>query len=270
MPKNLLMKMISTLIDFRPTSEIATQYGCWLAKQTNATVNLLHITDDKNADIEEVKKRLINFSKIESYGVNYSVSVGRGEYLQEIPKLLRLVDANFVVIGTHGIQGVYQALFGANVIKLVQSLTISALIVQDSTPLPGDNVPHILFPVGLHEQFDSMIKKTAEWALALNGDVDIFTLLKDSGDTYDDFIKNTEKTKAYFDKVGVRYKTVMKEPTTYSIGYTKEILNYAKEGKTGLITMLSQVSGENRYLGNADKTNLVLNPQGIPVLCIAD
>lgn len=264
------MKMISTLIDFRPTSEKATQYACWLSKETGAAVNLLHITDEQKPDVEAIKKRLIEFSKIDNYDVKYTVSVGRGEYLQEIPKLLRLVDADFVVIGTHGVQGVYQALFGANVIKLIQSISISALIVQDNIPKPGDNVPQILFPVGLHHNFDAMMKKTAEWALDMDGDVDIFTLLKDGGDTYDDFIKNTDKTKAYFDKHGVRYKTVIKEPTTYSIGYAKEILNYAKESKAGLITMLSQVSDENRYFGNTDKTNLVLNPQGIPVLCIAE
>ncbi len=264
------MKMIATLIDFRPTSEIATQYACWLSKQTGAAVNLLHITDEQDPDVEAIKKKLIDFSKIDSYGVEYSVSVGKGEYLHEIPKLLRLVDADFVVIGTHGIQGVYQALFGANVIKLIQSLIISALIVQDNTPSPGENVPKILFPVGLHQNFEVMLKKTAEWALDMDATVDVFTLLKDGGDTYDDFIKNTEKAKTYFNKHGVHYKTVIKEPTTYSIGYAKEILNYAKESKPGLITMLSQVSDENRYFGNADKTNLVLNPQGIPVLCIGE
>lgn len=267
---NHIMKMISTLIDFRPTSEMATQYACWLSEQTGASVNLLHITDEQDPDIEAIKKRLIEFTNIESYGVKYTVSVGRGEYLYEIPKLLRLVDADFVVIGTHGVSGVYQALFGANVINLIQSISISALIVQGNTLPPNDNIPQILFPVGIHNNFEAMIKKTAEWAIALNGDVDIFTLLKDHVDTYDDFVENTDKAKAYFDKHGVRYKTVIKEPTTYSIGYAKEILNYAKESKAGLITMLSQVSNENRYFGNADKTNLVLNPQGIPILSVAE
>src|SRR5690606_21785839 len=156
-------------IDFRPTSEMATQYACWLSHKTGATVNLLHITDEQNPDIEALKKELIAFSDIETHGVKYTVSVGRGEYLHEIPKLLLLVDADFVVIGTHGVEGVYQALFGANVIKLIQSISISALIVQGNTLSPGDNVPNILFPAGIHENFDAMIAKTAEWALDLDG-----------------------------------------------------------------------------------------------------
>lgn len=263
------MKMISILIDFRPTSIIATQYASWLSQQTGASVNLLHVTAEEDPDIEEIKSKLIDFSGIEGYKVEYSVSVGRGEYLHEIPKLLKLVDADFVVIGTHGLEGVYQALFGSNVIKLIQSIQISALIVQGQTKSPADLAPRILFPVGIHQNFDAMMEKTAEWALDLNGNVDIFTLLKDGADTYNDFIANTDKAKSYFDKVGVRYKTVIQEPTIYSVGYAREILSYAKENSIGLITMLSQVSDENRYFGNVDKTNLVLNPQGIPVLAIA-
>lgn len=262
------MKTISVLIDFRPTSEMATQYACWLSQETGASVNLLHITDEHNPDIEEIKRKLIEFTNIETHGVKYSVSVGKGEYLHEIPKLLLLVDADFVVIGTHGVEGVYQALFGANVIKLIQSISISALIVQGNSVKPSGNIPQILFPIGIHDNFDAMIAKTAEWALDLDGDVDIFSILKGDG-TDSEFIKNLDKTKKYFDEHKVRYKTVIKEATIYSVGYAREILAHAKESKAGLITMLSQVSTENRYFGNMDKTNLVLNPQGIPVLCIA-
>lgn len=262
------MKTISVLIDFRPTSKMATQYACWLSHETGAGVNLLHITDEHNPDVEDIKRKLIAFTNIETYGVKYTVSVGKGEYLHEIPKLLLLVNADFVVIGTHGVEGVYQALFGANVIKLIQSISISSLIVQGNTVKPGANIPQILFPIGIHENFDAMIAKTAEWALALDSDVDIFSVLKGDGSD-SDFLKNLDKTKKYFDEHKVRYKTVIKEATIYSVGYAREILAYAKESKAGLITMLSQVSEENRYFGNMDKTNLVLNPQGIPVLCIA-
>ena len=262
------MKTISVLIDFRPTSEMATQYACWLSHQTGAVVNLLHITDEQNTDIESLKMDLIAFSNIEMHDVEFTVSVAKGEYLHEIPRLLLLVNADFVVIGTHGVEGVYQALFGANVIKLIQSISISALIVQGNTLSPADNIPNILFPIGLHENFDAMIAKTAEWALDLNGDVDILSVLKGDG-TDNDFLKNLDKTKKYFDEHNVRYKVVVRDATIYSVGYAREILAHANESKSGLITMLSQVSEENRYFGNMDKTNLVLNPQGIPVLCVA-
>lgn len=263
------MKMISTLIDFRPTSEIATQYACWLAKETGASVNLLHISAEHQPDTAKIKEQLRNFTKIDTYGIDYSISVGKGDYMYEIPKMLKLVDADFAVIGTHGVEGVYQALFGVNVIKLIQSITISSLIVQENTPSPADNAPKILFPVGIHHNFDAMIRKTADWALSLDADVDILCILKDDADTYDDFIKNTDRTKAFFDKSGVRYRTIIREPKTYSIGYSKEILNYAGENGIGLITMLSRLSDQNRYFGNVDKTNLVLNSLGIPVLAVA-
>ncbi len=263
------MKTISVLIDFRPTSEMATQYACWLSHETGAAVNLLHITNEQNPDTEDIKKKLIQFTKIDSHNVTYTVTVAKGEYLHEIPKQLQITDADFVVIGTHGVEGIYQALFGANVIKLIQSISISALVVQENTLSPSDQVSQILFPVGIHDKFDAMIKKAAVWALDLDANVDIFAVLKNDG-TDRETLKNLDRTKDYFDKHKVRYKTVIKDTTIYSVGYAREILAHAKEGKAGLITMLSQVSEENRYFGNMDKTNLVLNPQGIPVLCVAD
>ncbi len=69
--------------------------------------------------------------------------------MKQVPKLLQLSDSDFVVIGTHGQKGIFQTLFGANVIKLIQSLYVSALIVQNNSPAPEEGFSKILFPMGL-------------------------------------------------------------------------------------------------------------------------
>ncbi len=262
------MKTISALIDFSETSNVATQYACWLAQKNNATVNLVHIAASNDISTNELEQKLVDFTKIKDQGVSYSVSIGSGDYTQQIPRLLQLSDSDFVVIGTHGVKGIFQTLFGANVIKLIQSINISALVVQDSTPLPKDNISHILFPMGPHENFQLKIKETAEWAKNIKATVDVFCLLKEDGEIHDSILKNLEDTKSYFDKEGIDYKTVMRESRVYSIGYAREILDYAEESNCGLLAIMSQISEENRYFGNVDKTNMVLNPKGIPVLCI--
>lgn len=262
------MKTISALIDFSDTSKVAMDYACWLAKRNDSVVNLIHIVADNDYNKEELENKLKDFTGIDAREVKYNISIGTGDYLQQIPRLIQLSDSDFVVIGTHGVKGIFQTLFGANVIKLVQSISVSALVVQDNTPPPSDKLKNILFPLGPHENFQMKIDQAADWALSLGAKVDVFCLLKEDGNLHDNIHHNLELTKSYFDKEGVDYQTIMRESQVYSIGYAREILEFAKEDGAGLLAIMAQISEENRYFGNVDKTNMVLNADGIPVLCV--
>lgn len=262
------MKIISSLIDFTDTSKKATNYACWMAKKQKATVNLLHIASESEGSSKDVEERLIEFTGIDKCGLDYNVSIGDGNYLRQIPKLLQLSNADLVVIGTHGTKGIFQTLFGANVLKLIQSISIPALVVQDHTPSPERNFNKILFPIAPHDNFEIKINTTAEWAKLFDSKIEIFCLFKSGSTLPDNLNHNLELSKRIFDKKKVAYNPVLKESVVYSVGYAREILEYADTSAIDLISIMSQNSEENRYFGNVDKTNIILNASGIPVLCI--
>lgn len=264
------MKIISALIDFSDTSKIAIQYASKIAKRENASVNLLHIVSDNETSNAEVEKRLIEFTEIEKLDVPFNVSIGDGNYLKKIPKLLQLSESDFVVIGTHGTKGIFQTLFGANVLSLVQHVTIPALVVQDNTPVPPRPIKNILFPLAPHHNFQIKIEETARWAKLFDAEVDVFCLFRGDDTLPENISNNLELTKEIFDKLGVRYKTTMQDSKVYSVGYAKDIIAYTQDKDFNLLSIMSQNSEENLYFGNVDKTNLILNPKGIPVLCIVD
>ncbi len=264
------MNIISVLIDFTETSKVATAYACQLAKQEGAKVNLLHISAHPDESGPDLEKKLIDFTGIKHMDVSYEVSIGDGDYMAQVPKLIQLSDSDFVVIGTHGQKGIFQTLFGANVIKLVQSLPVSALIVQNNSPIPASGFKKILFPMGPHDNFQIKIDQTAHWAKALNASVEVFCLLKEDGTLHESLATNLEKTKKSFSEKGINYNLILRESKVYSIGYAREVLDEAKNSGSDLISIMSQTSEENRYFGNVDKTNMVLNTLGIPVLCIAE
>ncbi len=264
------MKIISTLIDFSNTSKIATQYAASIAKRENASVNLVHITSQNTDDHAAIENKLIQFTEIDQHNIPYTVSIGDGNYLKKIPKLLQLSDSDFVVIGTHGTKGIFQTLFGANVLSLVQSIPIPALVVQDNSPLPPDAIKKILFPMAPHDNFSIKIKHTASWAKLFDAEVDVFCLFKGEDTLPENIAHNLELTKATFDKEGVNYKTTMQDSKVYSVGFAKDIIAYAEDKDFNLLAIMSHNSEENQYFGNVDKTNLILNPKGIPVLCIAE
>ena len=262
------MKIISCLIDFTDTSKIAIAYAAWLAKRESAAVNLLHIVDDDYSE-KEVEEKLEYFTGITSMDVPFNISIGSGNYLKKIPKLLQLSDADFVVIGTHGTKGIFQSLFGANVVKLVQDIPVPALVVQDNSPMPVPSIQNILFPVAPHHDFDIKIEQTAHWAKLHKAEVDIFCLFKGESKLPEAIATNLDESVNHFTTQGIKHNKVLRESKVYSVGYAKDILLYAKEKPFDLIAIMSQNSDENAYFGNVDKTNLILNPAGIPVLCIS-
>ncbi len=263
------MNIISALIDFTDTSKVATQYACWLAKKEGASINLLHISNDNETSSTDIEQKLVEFTDISNCDIPYSISVGDGDYLKQIPRLLQLSDADLVIIGTHGVKGIFQTLFGANVVKLVQSLSISAIIVQDQTPSLKNGISKILFPMAPHDNFKVKIDSTVHWAKLLDAEVEVFCLFKQDGPLPDHIARNLELTKTTFTEEGLNFKVTLKDSKVYSVGYAREILEHAEATGANLISIMSQNSEENRYFGNVDKTNIVLNPQGIPVLCVA-
>ncbi len=264
------MNIISVLIDFTETSKVATAYACQLAKGEGAKVNLLHITSHSDESASQLEEKLLDFTGIKNMGVDYEVSVGDGDYMIQVPKLLQLSDSDFVVIGTHGQKGIFQTLFGANVIKLIQSLKISALVVQDNSPMPEGGFEKILFPMAPHSNFQVKIDQTAHWAKKMDSSVEVFCLFKEDGTLHEGLAKNLEQTKKSFTDEGVKFNLILRDSKVYSIGYAREVLDEAKNIGADLISIMSQTSEENRYFGNVDKTNMVLNPMGIPVLCVAE
>jgi nucleotide-binding universal stress UspA family protein len=264
------MKIISVLIDFTETSKVATAYALHLAHMQGSKINLVHITSTSNESSADTKEKILDFTGIQNSGIEYDVSLGDGDYMKQVPKLLQLSDSDFVVIGTHGQKGIFQTLFGANVIKLIQSLHVSALIVQNNSPAPEEGFSKILFPMGPHTNFHIKINKTAEWALLMKAQVEVFCLFKEDGTLPDNISKNLDLTKKTFTDKDVAHNLILRESKVYSIGYAREVLDEAKNRKANLISIMSRTSEENRYFGNVDKTNIVLNDMGIPVLCITE
>lgn len=261
------MKIITSLIDFTDTSKLANEYACHFAKKDNGKVNLLHIASGQSEDTTNLEKKLAEFSGMNECGLEYSVSIGDGDYMRQVPKLVQMSNSDLVIIGTHGTKGIFQTLFGANVVKMVQSIPIPALVIQDHSPKPKDS-KRILFPIAPHENFQIKIDATAKWAKTYSAQVEIFCLLKQDSTLPDNLKRNIEKAKTTFEENGVDFKVTMQDSVVYSVGYAREILEYAEKHEFDLITIMSHNSEENLYFGNVDKTNIILNKAGIPVLCI--
>ncbi len=262
------MNVISALIDFTDTSKTATAYACWLAEKQNAKINLLHICPEDDYDVAELEKKIIDFTGIDRCGLQYNVAVGDGHIQEKIPQLLDLSHSDFVIIGTHGAKSIFATTVGAEVVKLTQRIGISALVVQDRSPQPGDHLHKVLFPIGPHKDFMPKIEAAIEWAKLADLEFEVFCLSKEDGSLSKSIEQNLELTRVSFEKAGLNFKEVVRSTQSYSVGFGRDIVEEGKAWGADLIVSMSHPSEENSYFGNVDKTHILLNSSAIPVLCV--
>jgi len=262
------MQNILTLFDFTSTSEKALNQSIALAKLHGSKVTLLHIADFY-ADDEKIKlkEKLEVYSKqIEEEGLESAVIITQGTLIKEVSYVVNTLNPDLVIVGTHGKKGIKQTLFGSTIYKMVQDIPANTLVLNDDSKIVQGGFKKILLPVAPHS--DYLLKvKAAKNLIAENGMMVIFALVKPGTDLDKKILKNVADTKEYLDKHEIRWSYFSEDSTKYTLGYSKETLELVSGMNMDLISIMTRVSDENQSFGKMDKENLLLNKQGMPILC---
>ena len=259
------MNSISCFIDFSETGKTATSFAVWLSKKFDATVHLVHHvanTEDKQV----IENNLVAHSEIEKAGVPFTCTIITGEVLKRMPEFLKEIKSDLLVIGSHISDSDSQIWSASNIVHLVQSIAISALVVNEHASLSDSPMQHILFPIAPHDSFNIQIEQSAKWAKQHDADIHVLCLDTTEGPLPERIERNLNRTEAYFETEHVKHTKTLKDSNVYSVGYAKDIISFAQEHQFDLITIMSQNSDENMYFGDMEKTNLIQNQLGIPVL----
>lgn len=261
------MSKIAVLIDFTEGCKIAVEQAVVLAKQCNAELFSVNIvaegkeSDTRQAELEKFTAEVVKDR------VKFQAIVGHGDLMHATSYVLSHIDPKLVVIGTHGIRGIKQHLFGAHILKLVQSILYPCIVVQENTKVNPDGFSKILFPVGPHKKYYVKIEQTAMVAALNNSEVVIYEIERPHMDPEERVSRNKKLAIDFFEEKGTNYSRVLEDTTVISVGYSRQTLQYADKNQPDLISVMSDVPAEEIYFGRADKENILTNPAGIPVLC---
>lgn len=259
------MKRIVAFIDFTEGCKIALSQASVIAHKTGAEMYVLYVMN--GGDEEEKKKELLAFAAtVKGMPEQIFARVGSGDLLEGAAIALRRIDPDLVVVGTHGIKGIKQHLFGAHILKLVQALPYPTLVVQENTKVNAEGFASILFPMGPSKKYEMKINQTAALARVFHSEVVQYQIDKSTGS--DDMIRKNSHTAAeFFEKSGFRFRSVLEEATVISVGYSRQTLKYAHDNHIDLISVMAEVPSQEAFYGKADKENILTNEYGIPVLC---
>ncbi|MDX5321252.1 MAG: universal stress protein [Bacteroidota bacterium] len=261
------MKKILALVDFTPITEKVIQQSVILAKQNNAALCLCHFIHGDTPKAEMEQKLAAYQQQLKSEGIVSETLCSEGNLYQDIDEVALRFMADLVIVGTHGKVGLRQNLFGSNIWKLVNAIPCSTLIISDATKINPQGFQKILMPLGPHPSFNKKAIFTSQ-LLAPGGTIQIFAIQKPGVPIGTDMLKISADTQRVYSDEQIKNSYVEIESSHFSVGYSRDTLEYAKNENYDAISILTEVSEVNAHFGQIDKENLVVNELGIPILCV--
>lgn len=261
------MKKIAVLIDFTPTTNKALLFSRHIALQKDMEVVLIHI--HKSRDKETISKKNHKMeeyvSALNSAGLKCTSMFFYGNFFSQISGAVAKSKAQLAIIGTHGKKGFKQSVFGSNILKVVQSLPVPSLVVQDSSVWPDNGFSNILIPIDKHPNYSHKLE-AGHSLLAENGLIKMYVIY--ISDTLEDVLRaNLDLSIKFMESHQWPYEIIEEGKARYSVGYSKQTLEHIQKCRPDLIGIVAKIAPDNIHFGEMDKDNVILNPEGIPVLC---
>lgn len=263
------VKNIAVLIDFTEGSKMALVHAAALVKEAGATLFGIHVVSapQKIADAERQLDAFIRENL--PFEVPFEALAGDGSLVTTADNLLKRVSADLVIVCTHGVKGVVQHLFGAQILKLVQGISCPSIVIQEQAGQELVKTKKILLPIAPHPDFMVKVRQTAVLAKTLNASIVIYEINRPGSDFENLLTRHTAEAKQYFEEQGVPFTRVSEEVNIISAGYSRQTLEYAVKNNINVISLMATVSKNDLVFAMADKENFLVNSQGISILaCI--
>jgi nucleotide-binding universal stress UspA family protein len=257
-------------VDFSEASPAAIHLANTLAMKSNTSVTLIHIkTNKSHEDALQRMSDLVGEAKSAS-SVQFNFLLKEGDVLKEIADTANNEEYGLMVIGSHGIKGIREKVFGTDILKLLKVIAIPVVSIQKDYQVSEKGFETILFPVSSHNAFDHKIKATIDMARLFGAEVHIYSVAKPGLELSEEAVENIKKAKSEFEKYHIPYTRVKDVQDSFSVGYSKQIMNYAIKNNISLIAFMSNPTKENYYFADADKEIILTHNANIPVLSTCD
>lgn len=257
------MKNIAVLIDFTEGSIAALKQANALVKKKGGTLYGIHIVANMQK-VKEAETTLTQFMK-QYCDIPFEIHIAEGSLIPAAQTALKKVSADLVVICTHGVKGMFQHLFGAHILKLIQGITYPCIVLQESSKIDLANTEHILLPIGPHPDFEIKIRQTADLAQTLGASIIIYEIDRPGADFENLLTKHADAAKKYFQENNIPYSNIIEEVKFISVGFSRQTIEYASNNGIAILSLMASVSKNDVVFGFGDKENFLVNEKGVAI-----
>jgi nucleotide-binding universal stress UspA family protein len=265
MYNNDYSKTILVPYDFSDKADSAIKHASAFAKKLSKSVSLLHVISDYDVKTETlirlapVAKNNFNLTGIETH-----CCTSTGTIYDQIGQAADILDAAFVVMATHGINGI-QKVFGSKALKVITKSHKPYIVVQGEP----DAQPYkqIIVPMGHQPECKQPLFHIMNIAKLFNSTCHIIADKSSDPHHANNIKNNVAYAESFLKENGIAHHTVAPE---ISLGdFNEAVLRYAKHKNAGLITLITQQNiSLIEFLMQPAEQYFIANQEKIPVMCI--
>lgn len=249
--------------DFTEVSEHALAHAVKLSANTGNEIALIHIVK-KEKEIEEGTTKLNHVcdEAFKKFQIRPTAIVKVGDIFTTIGEVASEIDANLVLMGTHGIRGM-QKLTGSWALKVIVSSKVPFVVVQ--APPINEKYQNIVFPVDFKSESREKLNWVNYLAKYYNLKVRIIRPNVTNEDTKKMINNNILFAKKIMDAKGIDYDIATAEGSDFA----EETIKYAQKINADLIlVMTTKDIGVQDFMFGAPEQKIIANMAKIAVMCV--
>ncbi len=280
---SLDIKRILIPTDFSETAELALEHAVKMARLLDSEITLLHVVSTfafrvnlPEVDIDEAQNTKLSGaigSKLNRIaeelkakeGIRITTMVTSGRIREEVVRIAEEIDADLIIIGTHGVSGLREFFMGSNAFRIVSEAGCPVLSVQDS----GHPVGFTNIIVPIDNSFHSREKLGISVRLARLYGATLHICGLRSHDHSDSDINAKFRMKMKQVEDFLKEKDVKYTATTINCSnIAKATMDFAAENNADLIVIMNEQEINSTGFFMGPYAQQVVNHSKIPVLSI--
>jgi nucleotide-binding universal stress UspA family protein len=270
------MKHLLVAFDFSKNSVKTLEYALMMANKTGATLSLVWVDStstpetvlniDQNLRIETKKlfEEIIPVYEPQLKNGKINIILRKGKVYNEVATVARMVNADIIFAGTHGVSGFEQYWIGSNAYRIVTYAPCPVITLRGDFVI-RENIRNILMPIDSTPETKQKLPFTAQLASICGATIHLALVYNSPIGV----IRN--RMKAYADEA-VKYLNHFNIPYVIeeleADNFVSSLLHYAKESDADLISIMTEQGGTSGGIFLGPYAQQLINNSFIPVLSI--
>jgi nucleotide-binding universal stress UspA family protein len=279
----LEIKKILIPTDFSETANLALEHAVKMASLVDAQITLVHVVSTfafrvnlPELEVDEAAGKKLSTvvgAKLASiaeeigasHGVKVTTMVTSGRIREEVVRIADEIDADIIILGTHGVSGLREFFMGSNAFRIVSEAACPVLSVQQS----GKSVGFSSIVVPIDNSFHSREKLgiAVRMANAYDAEVHVCGLRSydhDDEDLNAKFRMKMKQVEDYLKEREVRFTTT----TLFCSNIAASTMEFASEKNADLIVIMNEQEINTTGFFMGPYAQQVVNHSHIPVLSV--
>ncbi len=253
--------------DFTKVADCAMNHAMKLAEHTGAVVHLLHVVPGKNEVADARRKLQLEIQRAKKWSEKVEVRelVRIGSIFDDIGDTASEINADLIVMGTHGMRGM-QFLTGSRALRVITNSKVPFIVVQERMIKEG-GYDSIVVPLDLHKETRQKLTLVADMAKAFNSKVHLITPKETDEFLHKQLQNHIRFANQFLDERGITHDATISNED--SGDFVKAVIRHAVNVDADLIAIMNLAQGNIfGVLGVPYEQEIITNEAMIPVMCM--